>query len=136
MSHGKTSRSLLRPEKIEAAILLIRGQKVMLDEDLARLYMVPTKALNQAVTRNAERFPSDFMFQLTTGEFENLRSQFATSSLWGGRRYPPRAFTEQGVAMLSSVLRSRRAVEVNITHSHERTSDGGGFTDSRIHLGG
>jgi hypothetical protein len=114
MSNEKANRALIPAEKIEAAILLIRGQKVLLDEDLSRLYRVPTKALNQAVSRNAERFPADFMFRLTTTEFDNLRSQFAASSSWGGRRYPPRAFTEQGVAMLSSVLRSRRAVEVNI----------------------
>lgn len=101
MSHQKTSRSLIRPEKIEGAILLIRGQKVMLGEDLARLYRVPTKALNQALSRNADRFPGDFMFRLTTAEFDILRSQFATSSSWGGRRHSPRAFTEQGVAMLS-----------------------------------
>ena len=85
----------------------------MLDTDLARLYGVPAKRLNEAVKRNIERFPDDFMFQLTSDEFEALRSQIATSS-WGGRRYFPYAFTEQGVAMLSSVLRSKRAVAVNI----------------------
>ena len=94
-------------------ICLIRGQKVMLDQDLAELYQVPTKRLNQQVKRNTERFPSDFMFQLTEEEFKNLRSHFVTSS-WGGRRMPPLAFTEQGVAMLSSVLNSSLAIKVNI----------------------
>lgn len=84
-----------------------------MDHDLAELYGVETKVLNQAVKRNIERFPEDFMFQLTQEEFQNLRSQFVTSS-WGGRRTPPYAFTEQGVAMLSSVLRSEPAVQVNI----------------------
>jgi hypothetical protein len=90
-----------------------RHHNVMLDQDLAALYGVGTKVLNQAVSRNKERFPEDFMFRLTHEEFENLRSQIVTSS-WGGRRYPPYAFTEQGVAMLSSVLRSTQAVQVNI----------------------
>lgn len=109
-------------ERITQSILLIRGQKVMLDSDLAELYGVETKVLNRAVKRNLDRFPKDFMFQLTNEEFADLRRQFDTSSLrsqivtsrWGGRRYPPFAFTEQGVAMLSSVLRSKRAVHVNI----------------------
>jgi hypothetical protein len=100
-------------ERITQAILLIRSHKVMLDSDLAELYGVATKVLIQAVKRNIDRFPDDFMFQLTEQEFGNLRSQFVTSS-WGGRRYPPYAFTEQGVAMLSSVLRSERAIHVNI----------------------
>jgi len=100
-------------ERIERAIFLIRGQKVMLDADLAALYEVETKALVQAVKRNIERFPEDFMFQLSSQEFANLRSQIVTSS-WGGRRTSPYAFTEQGVAMLSSVLRSKRAVQVNV----------------------
>ncbi len=100
-------------ERIAQAILLIRGQKVMLDVHLAELYGVTTKRLNEQVTRNIERFPDDFMFRLSKDEFDNLRSHFATSS-WGGHRYPPRAFTEQGVAMLSSVLRSKRAVQVNV----------------------
>ena len=86
----------------------------MLDVDLAELYGVETKVLNQAVKRNIERFPEDFMFQLSWEEFDFLRSQSVTSSQWGGRRYPPYAFSEQGVAMLSSVLRSKRAVLVNI----------------------
>jgi len=106
--------ALVPPERIERSILLIRSHKVMLDADLAALYGVETKQLIQAVKRNIFRFPSDFMFELSKEEFENLRSQFGTSSHWGGRRYPPYAFTEQGVAMLSSVLRSKRAVQVNI----------------------
>ncbi len=85
----------------------------MTDQDLAVLYRVPTKAFNQAVRRNMPRFPADFMFQLTSDEGENLRSQIVTSS-WGGRRYLPLVFTEQGVAMLSSVLKSERAIQVNI----------------------
>jgi hypothetical protein len=109
------STALVPAERIERAILLIRGQKVMLDGDLATLYDVQVKVLNQAVRRNIDRFPEDFMFQLTAQEFDDLRSQSVTSSSgWGGRRYPPYAFTEQGVAMLSSVLRSKRAVQVNI----------------------
>ncbi len=100
-------------ERIERAILLIRGQKVMLDADLAELYGVEPRVLIQAVKRNIDRFPQDFMFQLTKREFSDLRSQIVMSS-WGGRRYPPYAFTEHGVAMLSSVLRSKRAVRVNI----------------------
>jgi hypothetical protein len=107
-------KSLIPVERIEKAILLIRGQKVMLDADLADLYGVETKVLIQAVKRNLERFPGDFMFQLNQEEFAILRSQFVTSSNWGGRRYRPYAFTEQGVAMLSSVLRSQRAIQVNI----------------------
>jgi len=101
--------------QVERRILLIRGQKVMLDADLAKLYGVPTKSLNLAVKRNDERFPEDFMFQLTGDEAAGLRFHFETSkSGRGGRRYRPYAFTEQGVAMLSSVLRSLRAVQVNI----------------------
>ena len=101
--------------QVERRILLIRGQKVMLDADLAELYGVPTKSLNLAVKRNDERFPEDFMFQLTGDEAAGLRFHFETSkSGRGGRRYRPYAFTEQGVAMLSSVLRSLRAVQVNI----------------------
>ena len=94
-------------EQISGKILLIRGQKVMPDRDLAELYDVETKRLKEAVRRNIERFPSDFMFELSKGEFSNLRTQIATSS-WGSVRYLPMAFTEQGVAMLSSVLRSKR----------------------------
>jgi hypothetical protein len=99
--------------RIQQAILLIRGQKVMLDSDLAALYGVKTNALNQAVNRHAKRFPADFMFQFTRREFASLKSQTGTSS-WGGRRTPPHAFTEQGVAMLSSVLNSERAIAANI----------------------
>ncbi len=99
---------------IEHRILMIRGEKVLLDADLAKLYNVETKALTRAVKRNIDRFPEDFMFQLSKEEFEILRRQNGTSSEWGGRRYPPYAFTEQGVAMLSSVLRSKQAIEVNI----------------------
>jgi hypothetical protein len=124
------------PPVIDTRILLVRGRRVMLDSDLAKLYGVPTKALNQAVRRNRERFPEDFMFRLTGDEVENLRSQIVTSSLsakgdkddanlrfqigtsssaaHGGRRHPPSAFTQEGVAMLSSVLRSPRAIAVNI----------------------
>ena len=101
--------------KIEQRIFLVRGQKVMLDADLAELYRVPTKSLNLAVKRNADRFPEDFMFQLTDDDVAGLRFHFETSKRGrGGRRYLPYAFTEQGVAMLSSVLRSSRAVQVNI----------------------
>ena len=100
-------------EIIEKKIFIIRGQKVMLDKDLAMLYGVETFNLNKAVKRNLTRFPSDFMFQLTREEFNNLIFQFGISS-WGGTRKLPYAFTEQGVAMLSSILRSERAVQVNI----------------------
>ena len=99
------------------AILLIRGKRVMLDADLAVVYTIATKMLVQAVHRNIERFPDDFMFRLTRAEAANLRSPGVTSSSgrgWGGRRYLPYAFTEQGVAMLSSVLRSSRAIKANI----------------------
>lgn len=98
---------------VEKKIFIIRGQKVMLDKDLAMLYGVETFNLNKAVKRNLTRFPSDFMFQLTREEFNNLIFQFGISS-WGGTRKLPYAFTEQGVAMLSSVLRSERALQVNI----------------------
>ena len=107
-------KALIPLEVIEQRILLVRGQKVMLDADLAALYGVETKQLVRAVKRNILRFPEDFMFQLSNDEFENLRYHFGTSSHWGGRRYPPYAFTEHGVAMLSSVLNSPRAVQVNI----------------------
>jgi hypothetical protein len=101
-------------EQVERNILLIRGHRVMLDADLAKLYGVPTKSLNQAVKRNTTRFPADFMFQLTPTETTALRSQFVTSKNRGGRQYRPYVFTEQGVAMLSSVLNSERAIQVNI----------------------
>ncbi len=110
---SKGTGSIIPIERIQQCIYLVRKHKVMLDRDLAQLYGVETKVLNRAVSRNIDRFPEDFMFQLDRDEFENLRCHFGTSS-WGGRRYRPRAFTEQGVAMLSSVLRSRRAIEVNI----------------------
>jgi phage regulator Rha-like protein len=107
-------RNLTPIEKIEKLIFLVRGQKIMLSTHLAELYGVESRVLVQAVKRNIERFPEDFMFQLDDEEFENLKSQFVISS-WGGmRRAKPYAFTEQGVAMLSSVLRSKRAVQVNI----------------------
>jgi hypothetical protein len=93
---------------------MIRGEKVLLDSDLAALYGVETKALTRAVRRNRHRFPADFMFQLSKDEFADLKRHFGTSSQWGGRRYAPYAFTEHGVAMLSSVLNSQRAVQVNI----------------------
>ena len=110
----KTTHSLIPKESIEQHIYFLRGEKVMLSTDLARLYQVAPRVLVQAVKRNADRFPIDFMFQLTSREFQNLKSQIVISS-WGGlRRAIPYAFTEQGVAMLSSVLRSKRAVRVNI----------------------
>ena len=99
---------------IERRIYLIRSQKVMLDADLAELYGVETRILTRAVRRNLDRFPQDFMFQLDAKEFHNLRSQFGTSSSWGGRRYRPYAFTEHGVAQLSTVLKSKRAIQINI----------------------
>jgi phage regulator Rha-like protein len=105
--------ALIPPERIEQAILLLRGQKVMLSHDLANIYGVEPRALVQAVKRNLTRFPEDFMFQLNKEESDHLKSQIVTSS-WGGARAKPYAFTEQGVAMLSTVLRSERAVQVNI----------------------
>jgi len=107
-------KALVPIELIEKKILVIRGEKVMLDADLAELYGVETKMLMRAIKRNIDRFPADFMIQLDKEEFENLRFHFGTSSQWGGRRYLPYVFTEQGVAMLSSVLNSERAVKVNI----------------------
>ena len=112
MAKANKSR-MVADEMIVTKIYLLRGQKVMLDEDLAELYEVPTGRLNEQVKRNIARFPADFMFQLTKEEFENLKSQNATSS-WGGRRKLPSAFTEHGLLMLSSVLNSERAVSVNI----------------------
>src|SRR5437588_7863218 len=119
---------VLKPENIVQLVFFVRGEKVMFDADLAKLYGVSTKALNQAFRRNKQRFPSDFVFQLSSTEYNDLksqivtssaggtdlRSQIVTSSSHGGRRRPPYAFTEQGVAMLSRVLRSARAVEVYI----------------------
>jgi hypothetical protein len=104
---------LIPAERIERSILLIRGHKVMLDRDLAKLYGVTTFNLNKAVKRNLDRFPEDFMFQLDFQQFRNLIFQFGISS-WGGTRKLPRALTEQEVAMLSSVLKSKRAVQVNV----------------------
>ena len=104
---------MIPDESILNKILLIRGEKVMLDSDLAQLYGVETRRLNEQVKRNLDRFPDDFMFQLTEDEYSNLMSQFATSS-WGGRRKMPYAFTEHGVLMLSSVLSSELAIKVNI----------------------
>jgi phage regulator Rha-like protein len=110
------SKKLIASEVIERSILLIRGQKVLLDKDLAELYGVSTKRLNEQVRRNRKRFPDDFMFQLTKDEADALRSQFATleKGRGGHRKYLPYVFTEQGVAMLSSVLNSERAILVNI----------------------
>jgi hypothetical protein len=113
---------LIPVERVESKIFLIRGQKVMIDRDLAGLYGVSTGRLNEQVSRNIERFPDDFMFQLTDKEFENLKFQFGISNLksqiaissWGGIRKMPRAFTEQGIAMLSGILNSHRAIQVNI----------------------
>ena len=112
-NHIVESETTVPAIQIESLILIIRGEKVILDSDLATLYEVETKVLTQTVRRNMSRFPADFMFQLTREEFDHLRSQ-SVSSRWGGRRYLPYAFTEQGVAMLSSVLRSENAVKVNI----------------------
>ena len=111
-----SGRSLIPVERITSAIVLLRGHKVLLDSDLAALYGVPVKVLNQAVRRNRQRFPGDFMFQLSRGEMAALRSQSVTLDVGRGvhRKYRPYAFTEQGVAMLSSVLRTRRAVQVNV----------------------
>ena len=100
-------------EQIKNSILEIRGKKVMLDMDLAKIYEVETRVLKQAVRRNIERFPEDFMFELTEHETKNLTSQFVISS-WGGQRHKPFAFTEQGIAMLSSVLKSKKAIQMNI----------------------
>lgn len=110
----KTRTAAVSVERILGSIRLLRSHKVLLDADLATLYSVRTGVLVQAVKRNRDRFPEDFMFQLTDEEFEFLKSQTVISSSWGGRRTRPYAFTEQGVAMLSSVLRSSRAVSVNI----------------------
>ena len=99
--------------RIKALIFEVRGHQVMIDEDLAKIYQVETKRLNEAVKRNRDRFPQEFMFQLTKDEYENLKSQIATSS-WGGRRKLPFAFTEHGVVMLSSVLNSKIATQINI----------------------
>jgi hypothetical protein len=104
---------MLSADEIQSSILFVRGQKVMLDKHLATLYGVETRTVLQAIKRNGERFPTDFMFQLTLGEVRMLSSQIDISN-WGGTRYQPYAFTEQGVAMLSSVLNSKQAIQVNI----------------------
>lgn len=109
-----TKTSLIPTERIERSILLLRGQKVMLDSDLAELYGVETKALNRAVKRNIARFPEDFMFQLTKEEYDSLRFQFGTLKRGQHPKYLPHVFTQEGVAMLSSVLSSEKAIEVNI----------------------
>jgi hypothetical protein len=120
----KVNTDILIQERIARSIFIVRNQKVLMDSDLAELYGVETKRLNEQVKRNLERFPEDFMFQLTEEEWENLKSQFATSSesslykesnTWGGRRNRPFMFSEQGVAMLSSVLNSSTAIQVNIS---------------------
>ena len=108
----------MKLQEIQNRIHELRGQKVMLDFDLAELYLVETRVLKQAVRRNLERFPKDFMFQLTKKELENLRSQFVISK-HGGIRYMPFAFTEQGVAMLSSVLRSKKAINLSFLRKQE-----------------
>ena len=105
---------VVRPEDVRAAIVAVRGLNVMLDSDLARLYDVQTSALVRAMKRNQDRFPKDFAFQLTREEWDDLLCQSGISSSYGGRRTPPFVFTEQGVAMLSGVLRSERAVAVNV----------------------
>jgi hypothetical protein len=110
---GKDQSVALSENMVASKIYLIRDKRVMLDKDLADLYEVETRVLNQAVSRNLERFPEAFMFQLNPQEFAILKSQFVTSS-WGGTRKLPYAFTEQGVAMLSSMLRSKKAIQVNI----------------------
>ena len=113
MTEKKNDNLMLPNEVIVSKIYFIRDQKVMLDSDLAELYGVETRRLNEQVKRNISRFPEDFMFQLSEIEIENLKSQFATSS-WGGRRKLPNVFTEHGVLMLSSVLNSEKAIKVNI----------------------
>ena len=110
---NKSIKSILPDEVVITKIFNLRDQKVMLDFDLAELYGIETKVLKQSVKRNINRFPKDFMFILTSEEYENLRSQIVTSS-WGGTRYLPMAFTEHGVLMLSSVLKSARAIDMNI----------------------
>jgi hypothetical protein len=114
MPRKKPGSFLIPVDRIEGAIREVRGHKVMLDSDLAGLYGVETGALVRAVKRNIERFPADFQFRLTKHEFEALRSQSGDSGQWGGRRYPPLAFTEHGAVMAASVLKSKRAAEVSV----------------------
>ncbi len=114
MSKKKTTEVSIPEEVIISKIYLIRNHKVMLDSDLAELYDVPTRRLNEQVKRNQDRFPDDFMFTLTTEEWQDLKSQNATSRSWGGRRTLPNVFTEHGVLMLSSVLNSQQAIKTNI----------------------
>ncbi|HEY4575396.1 MAG TPA: ORF6N domain-containing protein [Thermoanaerobaculia bacterium] len=112
----ETAAALVPVERVERRILFIRGEKVILDSDLAELYGVTTKRLNEQVRRNRDRFPPDFMFQLTEEEFANLRSQNATSSLgWGGRRSPPFVFTEHGAIMAANILSSPQAITASVT---------------------
>ena len=113
-NNAPKKKSLIPVERIERLILLIRGQKVILDKELAKLYGVTTSNLNKAVKRNIDRFPADFMFQLTSDEYRSLRFQFGILKRGSHSKYLPYVFTEQGVAMLSSVLHSKRAVQVNI----------------------
>lgn len=112
-TNSNSTKTLVAIECIENKILLVRGKKVMLDRDLAKLYGVETKYLTRQVRRNLDRFPSDFLLILTQQEFKNLKCHFGTSS-WGGTRTPPLAFTELGIAMLSSILKSKKAINVNI----------------------
>ncbi len=108
-------RKMVLVKPVESKILILRGHKIILDSDLAELYGVPVKRLNEQVKRNAERFPADFMFQLSAKEHDSLKSQIATSSkARGGRRYPPYAFTEHGAIMAATVLNSERAVEMSV----------------------
>jgi hypothetical protein len=109
------NKLMISVERIENIILLIRGQKVILDSDLAKIYGVPTKRLNEQVKRNTERFPDDFAFKLNREEFAILRSQFATSSAQGGRRYLPYAFTEHGAIMAANVLNTKRAIKASVS---------------------
>jgi phage regulator Rha-like protein len=111
----KNQKALIPEGQIERSILMIRGQKVIMDSDLAILYGVETRRLNEQVKRNTDRFPEDFMFRLTVEEFENLKSHFATSSAsWGGRRSLPYAFTEHGAIMVASILNTAKAIEVSV----------------------
>ncbi len=113
--NNKESESIVPLERIEGMIYFLRNKKVMLDEDLAKLYGVKTKRLNEQLRRNKDRFPEDFVFQLTDEEWNTLKSQFATSSSdWGGRRKLPMAFTEHGVAMAANLLKSKRAIKVSV----------------------